>query len=90
MVAKYRDHLWNWCASHMGDLYSRVRELPDRIKKARDKVAKQRRTIEWLGRDVRSADRKALDAAVRRLTALENEARQFHFFDLLDDHKNNT
>jgi predicted nucleic acid-binding Zn-ribbon protein len=71
----------------MGDLYSRVRQLPDRIDKARAKLAKARRTLEWLGHDARAPDRKALESAQRRLAALENEARQYHFFDLLSDHQ---
>jgi hypothetical protein len=67
-----------------GDLYMRVYHLPERLHTARAKVAKIKRAIAFLGDDTRASDRKALEAAERRLRSLENEARQFNFHDLID------
>lgn len=68
----------------MGDLYHRVRMLPERLAKARAKVAKIKATIEFVDPAERHGYRGSLDRAERRVRALETEARQFHFFDLLE------
>jgi polyhydroxyalkanoate synthesis regulator phasin len=68
----------------VGDLYQRVYTLPDRIAKARAKVAKIKTTMEFVDRAERHSYKGSLDRAERRVRALETEARQFNFFDLLE------
>lgn len=67
----------------MGDLYSRVYNLPDRMLKARARLAKLQHRLE----NTDPAERWSLKAdilrAERRLLALETEARQYNFHDLL-------
>jgi hypothetical protein len=69
----------------MGDIYSRVYHLPARLKNARDKARTIQRRIDWLGKDARWQDHQSLMHANTRLRSLENEARQYHFWDLLVD-----
>ena len=69
----------------MADLYSRVYHLPERIEKARERVLKARRIILFLACDARAIDHKRLANAQRRLNAVENEARQLNWLDLLND-----
>lgn len=68
----------------MGDLYQRVYHLPDRLAKARARVAKIKATIEFVDPVERHSYKASLDQAERRVRALETEARQFNFFDLLE------
>ena len=68
----------------MGDLYQWVYLLPDRLAKARAKVAKIKASIEFVDRAERHSYKGSLDRAERRVRALEAEARQFNFFDLLE------
>lgn len=68
----------------MGDLYARIYTLPDRMRRVRNKIWKLKQRREFSPNKTLDAyDRRALEAAERKLRNLENEARQYHMFDLL-------